>query len=314
MKTLYELLGALPDDDAESLKAAYRRAAKANHPDNNPGDPDAPQRFRQIVRANAILSDERQRAIYDRMLEIALQQQGLESERGVSSSTIRKIAPDAIAIAILSVAFIGGFLLLGDMFKAPLFSAPMSEVSRREPAQTAAATPTEPSDTAGQPVPRDKPRDVAAPNTPAGPEAFKEAATPDAAAKETATPDVAAKEAPTPDAAAKEAPTPDAAPAEKTGSAPAIDNVPVPRDFGVNDARYYRERGVLAYRNGDLYLALVNFNLAIELDPGFADAYVDRGIVLYRLGDLERAFADIARANRVDASRPNKIPPTAGAP
>jgi curved DNA-binding protein CbpA len=285
MKTLYELLGALPDDDAESLKAAYRRAAKANHPDNNPGDLDAPQRFRRIVRANAILGDERQRAIYDRMLEIALQQQGSESERGISFSPIRKIAPDAIAIAILSVAFIGGFLLLGDMFKAPLFSAQTSEVSRREPAQTAAATPTEPSDAVGQTGPRDKPRDVAAPGTPAGPEAFKEAATPDAAA-----------------------------PAEKTGSAPAIDNVPTVRDFGVNDARYYRERGVLAYRSGDLYLALVNFNLAIELDPGFADAYVDRGIVFYRMGDLERAFADIARANRVDASRPNSMPPTASAP
>jgi curved DNA-binding protein CbpA len=285
MKTLYELLGALPDDDAERLRAAYRRAAKANHPDNNPGDPDAPQRFRQIVRANAILSDERQRAIYDRMLEIALQQQGSESERGISSSPIRKIAPDAIAIAILSMAFIGGFLLLGDMFKAPLFSAQMSEVSRREPAQTAAATPTERSDTVGQTGPRDKLEDVAAPDTPAGPEAFKEAATPDAAA-----------------------------PAEKTGSAPAIDNVPTVRDFGVNDARYYRERGVVAYRSGDLYLALVNFNLAIELDPGFSDAYVDRGIVFYRMGDLERAFADIARAKRVDASRPNKMPPTASPP
>jgi len=284
MKTLYELLGALPDDDAERIRAAYRRAARANHPDNNPGDPDAPHRFRQIVHAYAILGDERQRAMYDRLLGIAHQQQGSERERGISSSAIRKIAPDAIAIAILSVAFIGGFLLLGDMFKAPLFPAQMSEVFRREPAQTAAATPTEPSDTVGQIGPRDKPRDVAAPDTPAGPEALKEAAAPDAAA-----------------------------PAETTGSVPAIDNVPVPRDFGVNDARYYRERGVVAYRSGDLDLALVNFNLAIELDPGFSDAYVDRGIVFYRMGDLERAFADIARANRVDASRPN-MPPTASTP
>ncbi|MFY9953501.1 DnaJ domain-containing protein, partial [Bradyrhizobium sp.] len=60
MKTLYELLGALPDDDAERIRAAYRRAAGANHPDNNPGDPDAPNRFRQIVHAYAILRDERQ--------------------------------------------------------------------------------------------------------------------------------------------------------------------------------------------------------------------------------------------------------------
>src|ERR1700730_624988 len=136
MKTLYELLGALPDDDVERLRAAFRKAAKANHPDNNPGDPDAPQRFRQVVRANAILSDERQRATYDRLLAMALQQQGSEAERGISSSTIRKIAPDAIAIAILSVAFIGGYLLLGNMFKASLFSAQVTEVST---ARTSAA-------------------------------------------------------------------------------------------------------------------------------------------------------------------------------
>jgi curved DNA-binding protein CbpA len=285
MKTLYELLGALPDDDAERLRAAFRKAAKANHPDNNPGDPDAPQRFRQVVRANAILSDERQRATYDRLLAIALEQQGSESERGISSSTIRKIAPDAIAIAILSVAFIGGYLLLGNMFKASLFSAQVTEVSRREPAQTAAAISTELSDIINRAGPRDKVEDVGVPNKPANPVAFREAVTPGAAT-----------------------------PAGKTESAPAIANVPTARDFGVNDARYYRERGVLAYRSGDLYLALVDFDLAIDLDPSFSDAYIDRGIVLYRMGDLKRAFADIAQANRIDASRLNTMPHTASAP
>ena len=285
MKTLYELLGALPDDDVERLRAAFRKAAKANHPDNNPGDPDAPQRFRQVVRANAILSDERQRATYDRLLAIALQQQGSESERDISSSTIRKIAPDAIAIAILSVAFIGGYLLLGNMFKASLFSAQVTEVSRREPAQTATAISTELSDIISRAGPGDKVEDVGAPNKPANPVAFREAATPGAAT-----------------------------PAGKTESAPAIANVPTARDFGVNDARYYRERGVLAYRSGDLYLALVDFDLAIDLDPSFSDAYIDRGIVLYRMGDLKRAFADIAQANRIDASRLNTMPHTASAP
>jgi len=285
MKTLYELLGALPDDDTERLRAAFRKAAKANHPDNNPGDPDAPRRFRQVVRANAILSDERQRATYDRLLAIALQQQGLEAERGISSSAIRKMAPDAIAIAILSVAFIGGYLLLGYMFKASVFSAQVTEVSRREPAQTAVAISTELSDLISRADPRDKLEDVGAPNKPANPVAFREAATPDAATL-----------------------------AGKTESAPAIANVPTALDFGVNDAGYYRERGVLAYRDGDLYLALVDFDLAIDLDPRFSDAYVDRGIVRYRMGDLKRAFADIAQANRIDASRPNKMPPTASAP
>ena len=34
MPTLYELLEALPEDDADGLRAAFRKAAKAHHPDN----------------------------------------------------------------------------------------------------------------------------------------------------------------------------------------------------------------------------------------------------------------------------------------
>ena len=39
MDTLYDLLGALPHDDAESLRSAFRRAVKGAHPDLRPGDP-----------------------------------------------------------------------------------------------------------------------------------------------------------------------------------------------------------------------------------------------------------------------------------
>jgi tetratricopeptide (TPR) repeat protein len=166
-----------------------------------------------------------------------------------------------------------------------LFSAQVTEVSRREPVQSAASIPTLLSDIITPADPSDKVEDVRAPNKPANPGAFREAA------------------------------TPDAAPAGKTESALAIANVLTARDFGVDDAGYYRQRGLLEYRSGDLYLALVDFDLAIDLDPSLSDAYVvDRGIVLYRMGDLKRAFADIAQASRMDASRPNKMPPTASAP
>jgi curved DNA-binding protein CbpA len=52
MDTLYDLLGALPRDDSEELRGAFRRAVKGTHPDLHPGDPDAGLKFRQIVRAN----------------------------------------------------------------------------------------------------------------------------------------------------------------------------------------------------------------------------------------------------------------------
>ena len=73
------------------------------------------------------------------------------------------------------------------------------------------------------------------------------------------------------------------------------------RDPGIKDAKYYRERGILAYRSGDLYIALANFDLAIE-DPGLSDSYINRGIVFHRLGDLKRALSDVAEAKRIDAS------------
>ena len=72
--------------------------------------------------------------------------------------------------------------------------------------------------------------------------------------------------------------------------------LPRPATYGTRDVKFYRERGMRAYRNGDLYLALANFDLAIDLDPGLPDSYIDRGIVFHRLGDLKRAFSDVARS------------------
>jgi curved DNA-binding protein CbpA len=69
METLYDVLGARPDDDAESLKRAYHKAVKANHPDRHAGDPDAVVRFRRITTAYDTLRDSKRRAAYDRLLE-----------------------------------------------------------------------------------------------------------------------------------------------------------------------------------------------------------------------------------------------------
>jgi curved DNA-binding protein CbpA len=69
MKTLYDLIGARRDDDAESLKKAYRNAVKANHPDYHADDPEAVRRFMQITAAYDILRDTEQRVAYDRTLE-----------------------------------------------------------------------------------------------------------------------------------------------------------------------------------------------------------------------------------------------------
>jgi tetratricopeptide (TPR) repeat protein len=110
MKTLYELLGALPDDNAEELRAAFRRAVKGAHPDLNPGDPDAALKFRQIVRASEILSDGELRATYDHLLVLADREEKAASGGGFAAS-LHRLASGVMAVAGLSIMTAGGYLL-----------------------------------------------------------------------------------------------------------------------------------------------------------------------------------------------------------
>jgi tetratricopeptide (TPR) repeat protein len=75
------------------------------------------------------------------------------------------------------------------------------------------------------------------------------------------------------------------------------------------DAKSYRKRAVAAYHNGDLPLALVDFDLAIRLDPNFEAAYIDRGIILYGMREPDLAFADVAKAIRIENSHRTATPP-----
>lgn len=63
---LYELLGVSRDASASDIKSAYRKLALKYHPDQNPDDPEAEERFKQIAGAYEILSDPDKRAAYDR--------------------------------------------------------------------------------------------------------------------------------------------------------------------------------------------------------------------------------------------------------
>ena len=63
---LYQTLGVARDASAEQIRAAYRSLAKKHHPDLNPGNKAAEERFKAIASANDILSDPEKRAQYDR--------------------------------------------------------------------------------------------------------------------------------------------------------------------------------------------------------------------------------------------------------
>jgi molecular chaperone DnaJ len=62
----YEILGVSRDADEQQLKTAYRRLAHRYHPDKNPGNKAAEDRFKEVSEAYAVLSDEEKRARYDR--------------------------------------------------------------------------------------------------------------------------------------------------------------------------------------------------------------------------------------------------------
>jgi tetratricopeptide (TPR) repeat protein len=276
VQTLYELLGALPEDDADSLRAAFRKAVKTSHPDNHPDDPDAPQRFRRIVRANSILSDERQRATYDSLLAEAREEGALDPEHGTFAEPRYRL-PGVISSMVIASVSIGAFLLFQRVLTNSVVAEQVQEMPARVSALTAPASaltaPTPSSDTVGlvgEHTTRDKSPVLSEPEAPG---AIKETA----ASVALATAD--------------------------TSVIPATPVTPV-SEPKVKDAKYYRERGSLAYRSGDLPLALVDFDMAINLDPDFPDTYVDRAIVFRRMGDMKRAMADIAKAKHIDDGKP----------
>jgi curved DNA-binding protein CbpA len=118
MGTLYDLLGALPSDDAEELRTAFRKAAKATHPDINPDNPDAALRFRELMRAYDILTDTDQRATYDQLLAIALQPPAA-SKAVRKYEVIGKVASNTMAATVISAVLVGGYALFGIFSKPP---------------------------------------------------------------------------------------------------------------------------------------------------------------------------------------------------
>ena len=100
------------------LRTAFRKAAKATHPDINPDHPDAALRFRELVRAYDILTDTEQRETYDQLLAIALQPQ--PATKAVRTyEVIGNVASNTMAATVISAVLVGSYVLFGMFSKPP---------------------------------------------------------------------------------------------------------------------------------------------------------------------------------------------------
>jgi DnaJ domain len=272
MDTLYDLLGALPQDDAEGLRTAFRRAVKGAHPDLRPDDPDAAVRFRQIVRANEILCDRDQRAAYDHLLVLAQIEKDPAAAHPIAAK-IHKIASGVLAFASLSIVSAGGYLLFMHMSVAlvnPIGSLPVSHASanaidlRSRLSDSIAAVSS-----------------VDAPD-PAAVNAFIAARTDSTAAGLVNA------------MAMAPADVENAAPSGIAGSVSAPDTATVvhPRDVSA--------REISALSGGDVAAVMVNPNQVTQLDQKFTAPYVDRGILFFRDQKDDRSFPDLPPLKRAE--------------
>src|ERR671933_2043935 len=65
MASLYDTLGVKKDASADEIKKAYRKLAAQYHPDKNPGDASAEEKFKEVQNAYDVLSDAEKRKQYD---------------------------------------------------------------------------------------------------------------------------------------------------------------------------------------------------------------------------------------------------------
>jgi curved DNA-binding protein CbpA len=260
MNTLYDLLGALPHDDAEGLRSAFRKAVKGTHPDLRPDDPDAALKFREIVRANEILGDPEQRMAYDHLLALAHQEQVSISKQAVFVR-VHRFASGVMAFAGISIATAGGYLLFMHMSAASVAPLDDTDVVTYASHAIAAVSPAVLSDRA------DNNASSARQESPVIPA--------EAAAPPAAMPRIRAESVP------------------PSNIGPALDPAAA-------EARSLRARSMSALQHGDLNTAIADLDQALQLDPSFLPAYIDRGTILYRVRKVGRAFADIAGAKRIE--------------
>ncbi|MBM4381106.1 MAG: DnaJ domain-containing protein, partial [Deltaproteobacteria bacterium] len=89
----YEVLGVSRHVDAQALKSAYRKVALQYHPDRNPGDKEAEEKFKEATEAYEVLSDAEKRQRYDQFGHAGAGFQGFGGQ-GFNAANINDIFGD----------------------------------------------------------------------------------------------------------------------------------------------------------------------------------------------------------------------------
>jgi tetratricopeptide (TPR) repeat protein len=267
---------------------------------------DAPprlDRFKKVFCDNAILSDPELRTVYDRMLKF-------EHQQHQQPSVADNVVPYAVVIVVLAMVMAGVYTLYTNLpeISAYLPKTSIAEVTTdpaREPS-TVVVQPSPPVETDISDRARDKPEAAnipsVAPSNAATPEATH-APVKIAAPLSPAAADANARASPLDKYDSTKALAPSAVTSSTTGTTAEKNPSSGSSASGlIKDAKFYRDQGIELYRNGDLPVAIANFDRAIRLDPNSEEAYIDRGIALYRLHKFHHAFADVAEAIRIQNS------------
>jgi molecular chaperone DnaJ len=104
----YEILGVAKSSSADEIKKAYRKVAMQFHPDRNPGDKEAEEKFKEAAEAYEVLSDQDKRAQYDRFGHAGVNGRGGGGAHGMNMDDIFSNFGDIFGDDIFGSFFGGG--------------------------------------------------------------------------------------------------------------------------------------------------------------------------------------------------------------
>ena len=135
-KDYYQILGVSRNASTDEIRKAYRKLAMQYHPDRNPGDKQAEERFKEINEAYQVLNDSQKRAHYDRVGSAYSNWQQRGGGGGFDWSQFARGAPGGTRVNVEDFGGFGGDLF-SDFFQA-IFGGGMggvrSAAQRRSPA------------------------------------------------------------------------------------------------------------------------------------------------------------------------------------